>query len=227
MVKKKNAKSNIENKRVLFFEIGATVALAALLVAFEWGVKDVVVADNYMSDKFDIVEEIDMIITKPEVQKPAPPPMPIDFDIIDDPMIEIDDDPIEWTSDINVNDGLFPIFDLEDEEPVSDEPFIRVEKMPTYQGNPTVYFQRHLQELVRYPQTAAENGIQGMVFVQFVVDEKGNIIREQVIKSPHPALSEAVLSAIKKTNQWKAGEQRGRKVKVSFTVPVSFKLAMN
>ena len=118
-----------------------------------------------------------------------------------------------------------PVLLVQVEDEVPDEtPFIIVQNMPTYKGKDKSFFQKHLQTLVKYPAEAQDAGIGGKVYLQFVIDENGNIIREQIIKSPHPSLSEAVLAALEKTDTWKAGEQRGRKVKVSFTVPVFFKL---
>ena len=96
--------------------------------------------------------------------------------------------------------------------------------MPTYKKGDKSAFQQHLQKLVRYPVEALEANIQGKVFIQFIVDENGNIIREKIIKSPHPSLSEAVLIALKKTSKWQPGEQWGKKVKVTFTIPVNFVL---
>lgn len=226
MIKKKNEKSNIENKRVLYFEMGLSVALAFLLVAFEWGTTDMLVSEHTFDISDEFTPEIQMKITKPEPPKPAPPMMPIEIIVIKDIEENIDEPDFIWTTDIPF-DGIVDFYDFPEEiSEVIDEPFIKVEKMPTYQGNSTVYFQRHLQQLVKYPKIAQEEGIYGKVFVEFVVDEKGNIIREKIIKSPHPSLSDAVLLAMKKTERWQPGQQRGRKVKVSFTVPVSFKLSL-
>lgn len=225
MIKKKAEKSNLEKKRVLFFEMGIAVVLALLLVAFEWGTQEIEVAtiDYGMDDNF--VAEIDAVRTKREQPKPPPPPMPqFEIEIITDPDVDIEEEDFIWTTDVNIGDGI-ALIEMDPEENVEDDiPFIRVEKMPTYQGNSTAYFQRHLQQLVEYPTIAQEEGVFGKVYVEFVVDENGKIIRERILKSPHPSLSDAVLLAMKKTDDWEAGEQRGRKVKVSFTVPVLFKL---
>lgn len=225
MIKKKNEKSNLEKKKVLYFEMGITIVLALLLVAFEWGTEEIELPDLAINDTEHIAEEIEMKVTRPDLPKPPPPPpTPISFDVITDPTIDFVEQDFIW--DVNIDENEEYVFiEMDEEKAVDDVPFVRVEDMPKYQGNGTVFFQRHLQQLVKYPAIAQENNVSGRVFVEFVVDENGNIIRERIVKSPHPSLSEAVLDAIKKTEQWTPGKQRGRKVKVSFTVPVVFKLS--
>lgn len=224
MIKKKNDKSNLENKRILFFELGAIVALSLLLVAFEWGTNeinsDIVCIDNSGTE----IEELIVQRTEREPPKPKPPMMPIEFLVIKDVDIDIDDPEINFSVDIK-SDGDVDYTQMADEpDAIDDFPHIIVENMPTYKGKDKAAFQKHLQELVKYPLEAQEADIQGKVFLQFVVNENGQITNEQIIKSPHLSLSEAVLAALRKTDNWKAGEQFGRKVKVSFTVPVFFRL---
>lgn len=98
-----------------------------------------------------------------------------------------------------------------------------VEEMPTYLGgeNERVKF---LSENIRYPQIASETGVQGTVYVQFVVDSKGNITNAQVIRGIGGGCDEEALRVIKMMPQWHAGRQNGQSVPVLFTMPVVFKL---
>ena len=80
-----------------------------------------------------------------------------------------------------------------------------------------------LQGRVEYPEFARRAGIEGQVVVQFVVDERGNVVDPVVLRSPNELLSEAALEAVRES-QFTPGQQRGRPVKVRFAVPVTFRL---
>jgi protein TonB len=224
MIKKKNDRSDLEKKRVLFFEMGIILVLSMLLVAFEWGNKELLLADNtYLPVSNDMEIEEMTEITRPEVKKvkpPAPPTIIIEIDNDDD----FEDPDFDFSVEVN-EDTEMPFYDFEpDDEVEEDIPLYIAEHMPTYKGKDQAYFQRHLQQLVVYPKEAQENSIEGRVFLQFVVNRDGRIIDATIVKSPHPSLSEAVLNAIDKTDKWTPGEQMGRKVKVRFTIPIIFTL---
>ncbi|PAP74679.1 energy transducer TonB, partial [Rubrivirga marina] len=80
-----------------------------------------------------------------------------------------------------------------------------------------------LQGRIEYPEMARRVGIEGQVVVQFVVDERGNVVDPIVLRSPNELLSEAALKAVRES-QFTPGQQRGRPVKVRFAVPVTFRL---
>jgi periplasmic protein TonB len=224
MFKKKNDQSNLEKKRVLFFELGVIISLALLLVAFEWESTELPTTVNIASNTGNDFIDLIVPITRAELPKPKPPMMPIEFTVIKEADIDFEEPDFEWTSDIGINDGVN--YWQNTDEPAIDDglPFVKVEKMPSYKGQDMNYFQKHLQQLVQYPREAQDANISGKVFVEFVVDENGYITHEKIVKSPHESLSEAVLLALDKTDRWKPGEQLGIKVKVRFTVPVYFKL---
>ena len=126
------------------------------------------------------------------------------------------------------NDGFDIVFEEieEVEEDIEEEFFVTVEEMPTFQGGGLPEFRNWVQSNVKYPQIALENGIQGNVVVQFVVDTDGKMIRFKILQSPDKTLSDATIEVLKKANElkkgWKPGKQRGKAVKVSFTLPVKF-----
>ncbi len=221
---KKSNKSNLEKKRILFFEYGLTVALAFALFAFEWGTNEQKASTIGFIASSDYVPEEMIEITRPEPPKIKPPVVIEDFLVIEDsepdiPLPDIDWGDVDETSTYNLS-----IWEPKEERVEEPEIFIRVEKMPTYDGGNESQFQKHLQQLVKYPRQAQELNIQGKVILQFVVDEYGNLTNAHVIQSEHQLLTDAVLDALKKTKKWRAGEQRGRKVKVSFTIPIFFRL---
>ena len=85
-------------------------------------------------------------------------------------------------------------------------------------------FQDYVQGKIEYPEEAKEKGITGKVFVQFIVDEKGNITEVQIIRGIHPLLNNEALRVIKESPKWTPGKQNGKNVKVSYTIPITFDL---
>jgi protein TonB len=120
------------------------------------------------------------------------------------------------------------VIEEREEEIVEDEIFITVEDMPTFRGGGLPEFRTWVQQNVKYPQIALENGIQGNVVIQFVVGPDGKMTNFKVLQSPDKTLSDATIDVLKKANEmkngWKPGKQRGKPVKVSFTLPVAFKI---
>lgn len=122
----------------------------------------------------------------------------------------------------NVSSDL-AYFDAE-EEVAEEEVFIIVEKMPQFQGKDIKEFQKYVQSVLTYPPEAIELGLQGNVFIRFVIDEKGNITNINVVRGVHNLLDEAALKAVKSSPKWTPGIQRGKPVKVTFTIPVRFSI---
>lgn len=107
---------------------------------------------------------------------------------------------------------------------VDDEIFVVVEDMPTFHGGDVNKFREWVQSNVSYPQIAAENGIQGKVFVMFVVDKKGQVTKTEIMKGVDPSLDNEVLRVVNSSPAWSAGLQRGIPVKVRFAISVNFQL---
>lgn len=98
-----------------------------------------------------------------------------------------------------------------------------VEKMPEFEGG-MENMMRYLQTNIKYPEEAKKKGTQGRVVVQFVVEKDGSIVESKVVKSVSPELDAEALRVVKAMPKWIPGEQRGKKVRVLFTLPVSFKI---
>ena len=99
-----------------------------------------------------------------------------------------------------------------------------VEVLPEYPGG-SAAMMRYLAQNVKYPQAAQENGRQGKVVVQFVVDTDGSIINAHVLTSVDPDLDKEALRVIKSMPRWTPGKQKGKPVRVKYTVPVNFRLS--
>ena len=98
-----------------------------------------------------------------------------------------------------------------------------VEQQPQFPGGMGALNQ-WLGSNIKYPAMAAENGIEGRVIVQFVVNKDGTIVDPVVVRSVDPYLDKEALRVIKAMPKWKPGKQRGKAVRVKYTVPVTFRL---
>ena len=101
--------------------------------------------------------------------------------------------------------------------------FFIVEEMPEFPGGEEELL-KFVTENTKYPEVAKEKKIQGKVFVQFVINKDGNVEDVKLAKGVDPLLDEAAIDVVKSMPQWKPGTQRGQAVKVSYTIPVNFKL---
>ena len=112
---------------------------------------------------------------------------------------------------------------VEEEEVEEQQIFQVVEEMPEFPGGMAECL-KFLAKNIKYPTIAQENGVQGRVIVQFVVNQDGSIVDPLVVRSVDPYLDKEALRVIKMMPKWKPGKQRGKAVRVKYTVPVTFKL---
>ena len=94
-------------------------------------------------------------------------------------------------------------------------------------NDPSYFLEKWVYQYLKYPKYAADNGIQGRVLVDFVIDEDGNVKDVRVSRSIHTSLDEEAVRVISASPKWRAGRHRGKKVKVAMTVPVDFRLEKN
>ena len=106
-----------------------------------------------------------------------------------------------------------------------DMPYIKVEKMPTFQGGDLNVFRNWVQSNVKYPQESQEKALQGRVVCSFVVEKDGSLTEFDVLQSPDKSLADEVVRILKTSPKWEPGEQRGEKVRVKYTVPIVFSIA--
>jgi protein TonB len=223
MESKKSKKASLENKRSLFFQIGLALAMGFILLCFEWTTTDVKVGS--LGELQDLAGEEEIIpITRQEMQKPPEPPKPqkviLELNIVEDD-IELDDE-FEIEDFEASQDDEIEIIAMEEEEESEAEIFFIVEDMPTFQGGDLSTFRDYIQSSIDYPPMAMENGISGTVYVNFVVNSKGEIANISIVRGVDPALDNEVIRALKASPKWKPGEQRGIKVSVTMSIPVKF-----
>lgn len=224
---KKSPKADLEGKKTTWLLIGFVLILAAMFVAFEWTERDKQVTTD-SGVEMPIFEEEMIPITEQEEPKQAPPPpeAPKVEEVLQ--IAENDADVQETTIQSSEEDNkaveikyVEPV--VEEEEPVEEEIFMVVEEMPEFPGGMAECL-KFLGKNIKYPTIAQENGVQGRVIVQFVVNSDGTIVDPVVVRSVDPYLDKEALRVIKTMPKWKPGKQRGKAVRVKYTVPVTFKL---
>jgi protein TonB len=223
---KKSPKADLENKRTFFVQIGLIVALAAMLVAFEWktyDTKQIEIAGRQV----ETIEEEMVEIT--QQNKPPPPPAPpaqttLIHIVTDD--VEVDDDLVidAEANELTVIEAYTPPAVTEEEEVAEAEIFTVVEESPSYPGGEVARIQ-FLQQNIVYPQMARESGIQGTVYVTFVVERDGRVTDVRVLRGIGGGCDEEAIRVIKAMPKWNPGKQRGKPVRVQFNMPIKFTLA--
>ena len=112
----------------------------------------------------------------------------------------------------------------EDPEPVVEQIFDVVEENPEFKGGMAKLYE-YLGKNIQYPEMAKENGIQGKVFVQFVVWKDGTIKDVKVVKGVHKTLNSEATRVVKSMPKWTPGKQRGKAVNARFTLPIKFRIS--
>lgn len=225
---KKSPKADLENKKMLFLEIGLVIALAVAGTAFAISSKPE--PEPYTPPKQDVREqEFEMDRTVQEQQQ-QPEQQKAKTQVLADVLTIVSNDTKIDTPDLLFSDdaSAFDDFEFEVEEVVEniveEEIFVTAEEMPTFQGGDLSKFRNWVMQNVKYPQIALENGIQGNVVVKFVVEKDGKLSNIQVLQTPDKTLADAAVQVLQKSPKWKPGKQRNKPVRVTYTLPVSFKI---
>jgi protein TonB len=224
MEKRKTEKSDLENKRTLFLEIGFVLALAVVFVSMEWKSYDKVeytVADRQVED---IPEEI-IPITEQKLKPPPPPPQQVTIiNVVEDDVVVEDEIELDVDMDDNTEmEEYVPVAQEEEKAVEEQQIFLVVEEMPSYPGGEQEMY-RFISQNIEYPRMAKESGISGRVFVTFVVEKDGSVTDVKVLRGIGGGCDEEAIRVIKSMPKWKAGKQRGKAVRVQYRMPIKFTL---
>ncbi len=222
---KKSPKADLESKKVVFTQIGLIITLAIVLFAFNWKTYEKREIDLSQREIVDIPEEI-IPITEQKV-KPPPPPPPKQVTVINivDDDVEIEDEieiDVEADQDTEIEEYV-PIEVDDDEEVEEAQIFTVVESMPSFPGGDKARI-RFLNENIEYPTMARESGIQGRVYVTFVVERNGMVTDVKILRGIGGGCDEEAKRVVKAMPKWIPGKQRGKPVRVQFTLPIKFTL---
>ncbi|MBO6034692.1 MAG: energy transducer TonB [Paludibacteraceae bacterium] len=225
---KKSPKADIENSKSTSLLIGLTVALGILFAAFEWSQSEIKIYDEALQNVVEEDEEMVEVTFRDETPPPPPPPEP---ETVLSDVIEIKENTEEvQTADFSTEDDANKgveihevVQQVEEEEPEEQKIHLVVEKMPEFPGGNDA-MNRWLSKNIKYPLIAQENGIQGRVVCQFVVNSDGKIVDVQVVRGVEASLDAEAVRVIKSMPAWTPGRQGGKNVRVKYTLPIRFKL---
>ena len=225
MEEKKSPKANLENKKLMFIQIGLILSLAVAWAVFEMKSYDKREIDESLLRSTELLDEEMVEITKQEEPKPQPVEMPkqtTQLEIVEDD-VEVEDIEINAEMDQNevVEEYVAP--EIEEEEVVEQEIFQIVEEMPSFPGGEQKLLE-YVAKNVKYPQIARESGIKGRVFISFVVEPDGSVSNVKVLRGIGGGCDEEAMRVVKSMPKWKPGKQRGKAVRVSYMLPVNFQL---
>ena len=236
MQPKKNQKVDLSKNSSLYFVIGLAFILFISWQSIEWKTYD---KSLYGYEALNVEDEDDEEIPITEQLKtpppppPPPPPAPEVIEVVEDEE-EVEETVIE-SSETN-EDEIIEVEEVEIEEEIDDVdvPFAVIEDVPIFPGCENVskaerrdcfqdQMNKHIRKNFRYPEIAQEMGIQGRVYVNFIISKDGSITNIRM-RGPDKNLEKEAERIISRLPNMTPGKQRGRAVRVPFSIPITFRL---
>ena len=223
---KKSPKADLRNKRGLLLEIGLVISLCLVIGAFAYTPKERKI--EKMDLQTAVVEEEIVEITRQD-QKPPEPPKRVEVKVIAD-LLQVVTNDTKITTEVDFaefdeNTEVIQQVEVAEETIEDDQPFLIAETMPSFQGGDLNTFRNWVQQRVKYPAIAQENGIQGKVTISFVVNTDGSVSNIEVLRTPDRTLSDEAVRIIKSSPKWTAAKQRNKSVRQKFVIPIDFRIS--
>ncbi len=251
----KYSEVNVYRHSGSLLRFGLASALAFSVIAFSWTTYDgIFVPQDYgaFDEPFDQIEPPITHTNPPEVKPPPPEPI-----ILDVPEDELPDEQPDYEPDSVEDDFSFEEMPVQEPKkkvapapvlPLPDAPDDEIEEivnfaeeMPRFPGCEDLggtieelkacsdkKLLEYLYNNLKYPAIARENGVEGRVYVQFVVEKDGSITQAEIIRDAGAGLGQSALNVVENMNnlptKWTPGKKQGKTVRVLFTLPVTFKL---
>lgn len=223
MEPKKTETADLTKKSSLFFSIGLVLTMTIIVMAFEYKTYD----DTDVKDLGKQTNNMEEILEVPPTEQPPPPPpkiqqpqiieVPDEEEIKEEIKVEFD---AEITEDTKVE--AITIVEEQPKEDV-DEVFLVVEESAAPQGGMQAFYE-YVGKKLKYPAQARRMGIEGKVFVEFVINRDGSIQDVKAIKGIGAGCDEEAVRVIQSAPSWKPGKQRGKPVRQRMVLPITFKL---
>ena len=225
---KKSEKASLENKRLLFAEVGLIAALLVVLAGFESSTRArevAVLQGNTRIDDDDDIFAVTLETPPPAPEVPALPMLSDELEIVDDNvLVDLEFQSLE-DADVPVDIREYIQQEVIQEEVEEEVIFVgAVEEKPTFNGGDANEFSKWVNSRLVYPEIAKENGVEGRVTLQFTIDKDGRLGDVKVLSAPDKTLADEAVRVVSASPKWKPGKQRDRAVKVSYTFPVIYKL---
>ena len=214
-----NRKNDLKRGYLIRLELGIIASLLILISAFKINIQSSGENDQVTVDRQEEVFMEEIVQTKQELKAPPPPRPVVPVEVPNDEIIE--NEIIDLDSELDMDTGIIdmppppPKFEEEEEEEI----FVIVEQMPELVGG-LASIQKHIQ----YPELARKAGIEGRVVLQFIIDENGNVNNPVVVRGIGGGCDEEALNAVQKHAKFVPGRQRGKPVRVRYSLPITFKL---
>lgn len=235
---KKSAKASLEGDKLIYVLMGFVFVLSLCYVALEWTQQEVKKYEQADQD-FLIEEEMDIQQTTQDMTPPPPPPPAPEVQQEVEVLNVVEDDVETQSIEFSAEDNNSTVEIVEVKEEVKEEVKVEedkrqeedqnvvfkiVETMPSFPGGDAALM-KYIGDNVRYPAIAQENGIQGRTICQFTVEKDGSITDIQVLRSSgDQSLDKEAKRVIQSMPKWSPGKQRGKPVRVSYTIPINFRL---
>lgn len=223
MEAKKTSEADLTKKSGMFLNIGLFVSVGLVLFAFEYKSFD----DRNLKDLGQVSDDYEELLDIPITEQPPPPPPPVEQPIIQEIPDEIEiEEKIEVNFDVDVKEETVIKEIVISDAPVEEKAetiFDAVENAPNPPGG-IEGWNKYLKKNLNYPTQARRMGIEGTVYVVFVVNTDGSIVDADVLRGIGGGCDEEALRVVKAAPKWEPGKQRGRPVRVRMRLPIKFKL---
>jgi len=223
MEPKKTEKADLTNKSFMFFSLGLIVALLLSIMAFTYRVYDDTTAKDLSKNTANNEEILEV---PPTQQLPPPPPKIQQPQIIEVPDEKKIEEEIEINMDTEVTEQTkveeVKIAEVEEKED-PDQIFLVVEETAAPTGGMPAFYE-FVGKKLKYPAQARRMGIEGKVFVEFVIERDGSITDVKAIKGIGAGCDEEAVRVLQSAPKWKPGKQRGKPVRQRMVLPIAFKL---
>jgi periplasmic protein TonB len=215
MTERKKPDADLRNYYTVFLELGLLVTLIIFIIAVRIDITSLA-PEEYVIDEQEVVEMEEIIQTR-QIETPPPPPRPpVPVEVPNDEIIE--DVDIDISADWDMGGSLDMPPPPQEEEEEEEDFFVVVEDMPELIGG-----LQELQRQINYPEMARRAGIEGRVYIQFIVNEQGQVEDPQVIRGIGGGADEEALRVVSQA-EFRPGMQRGRPVRVQYSLPIFFRL---
>jgi protein TonB len=228
MEQKKKPSADVYRKTWTFFFTGLVISLGLVITAFEWKFYDDLEVVSLGALEAEETEILDIPITE---MPPPPPPVLQQPEIIEVPDEEEIEQEVEMDLDVEIKEEKAVVKPIKIDAPPpppqveekEDEIFMVVENQPEPEGGMAAFY-KYVGKEMDYPKQARRMGVEGRVFMQFVVDKDGSLTDIKVLKGIGSGCDEEAMRVLQAAPKWKPGKQRGRPVKVRMSIPIVFKL---
>ena len=225
METKKSQKADLERRRPILLSVGMVLSLSFVLFAFSWKTP-VKKAVELNAVGWEVPDEFIIPSTKEKKEFAPPVQIVLEFKLVDD-NLEIDEPDLEIFNTEITDEGIDvnALINMRKDEKndIDEKVYVFVDEMPEFPGGMGALLS-FIGRTVKYPVVAQENGLQGKVYINFVINTDGFVSDARVVRGVDASLDKEALRVVNSLPKWKPGKQSGRAVRVSFNVPISFVL---